>query len=58
MTVLYNTSWRIALHFTFFLPPPQTWKAGKRRAEKDEYVGGTLLMNIEHPGIHVELDDA
>jgi sorting nexin-9/18/33 len=35
-----------------------TWKAGKRRAEKDEYVGGALLMNIEHPGIHVELDDA
>ena len=34
------------------------WKAGKRRAEKDELVGGALFRTIVHPGVTVEVDQA
>ena len=32
----------------------QQWKAGKRRAEKDELIAGLFFTTIEHPDIAME----
>ena len=37
---------------------PQEWKAGKRRAEKDEFCGAQLLLTIEHPDVRTDLNRA
>ena len=37
---------------------PQEWKAGKRRAEKDEFCGAQLLLTIEHPDVRTDLNKA
>ena len=34
------------------------WKAGKRRAEKDELVAGAFLSTIELPDVTVDLQSA
>ena len=34
------------------------WKAGKRRAEKDEFVGAAFLTSIELPDVTVEMQEA
>ena len=36
----------------------QEWKAGKRRAEKDEFCGAQLLLTIEHPDVRTDLNKA
>ena len=36
----------------------QEWKAGKRRAEKDEFCGAQLLLTIEHPDVRTDLSKA
>ena len=38
--------------------PQQQWKAGKRRAEKDELIAGLFFTTIEHPDIPMERDTA
>ena len=34
------------------------WKAGKRKAEKDELIAGMLFSTIEHQDVHMERDSA
>ena len=36
--------------------PQQQWKTGKRKAEKDELVGGMFFCTMEHPEVHMERD--
>lgn len=31
------------------------WKAGKRRAEKDELVGACYLQGVEHPEVSIDV---
>ena len=31
------------------------WKAGKRRAEKDELLGGAFLATIELPNVSIDI---
>ena len=32
------------------------WKAGKRRAEKDEFCGAQLLLTLEYPDVRTDLN--
>lgn len=34
------------------------WKAGKRRAEKDELVGACYLQAVEHPDVSIDVTAA
>lgn len=34
------------------------WKAGKRKAEKDEMIAGMFFSTIEHPEVHMERETA
>jgi sorting nexin-9/18/33 len=34
------------------------WKAGKRRAEKDEIIAGVFFSTVEHPEVHMERETA
>ena len=34
------------------------WKAGKRRAEKDELVGAAFLTSIELPDVTVDMQES
>ena len=38
-----------------FITPHQAWKAGKRRAEKDEAVGGAFLNTVQTPDQQLDL---
>lgn len=45
-------------HFFLCDDTGSQWKAGKRRAEKDDLVGGALFRTFVHPGVTVEVDQA
>ena len=44
------------------LPPSLSlqsqWKAGKRKAEKDDIIAGLFFSTVEHPEVHMEKDSA
>ena len=56
----------LSLSLSLSLPPslPPTlylqslWKAGKRKAEKDELIAGMFFSTVEHPEVHMERDTA
>ncbi|KAL5499447.1 hypothetical protein EMCRGX_G010863 [Ephydatia muelleri] len=42
----------------FFEASDNDWKAGKRRAERDELCGGAMLSTVQHPEVVIDLTKA
>ena len=42
----------------FFEASDNDWKAGKRRAERDELCGGALMNTVQHPEVVIDLPKA
>lgn len=46
------------LYLFFIIPIQAQWKAGKRRAEKDELIGGAFLTTIKLPNVTVDIAES